>query len=91
MKFDELVVRLGETVSHSSLDAQPTLNPDITGVAAIAEAAPHTLSYIEGEKFRHHAETTAASALIVPDDTDLQAQLTARRVAWVAASEPRLA
>jgi hypothetical protein len=51
MQFSEIVEKLGTVVKASSLTVQPDLNPDIQGVAAVEEATPQTISYIEGVKF----------------------------------------
>ncbi|MEO0455709.1 MAG: UDP-3-O-(3-hydroxymyristoyl)glucosamine N-acyltransferase [Cyanobacteria bacterium P01_A01_bin.114] len=90
MKFSELVERLGAAVQTSSLDQQPGLDPEISGVGAIASAPPNTLSYIEGAKYAAQVETTQARALILPMDLALQAQAQARQIAWVATPQPRL-
>ncbi|HEY9910061.1 MAG TPA: UDP-3-O-(3-hydroxymyristoyl)glucosamine N-acyltransferase, partial [Thermosynechococcaceae cyanobacterium] len=63
---------------------------EITGVAAVHEASPGTLSYIEGGRFAAQMQTTAASALILPKDAALQAQAIDRGLAWIEASNPRL-
>ncbi|MGA7935906.1 MAG: UDP-3-O-(3-hydroxymyristoyl)glucosamine N-acyltransferase [Kovacikia sp.] len=90
MKFSELVQKLNLVIHHSS-QAVSTLDPEIVGVAAVDEATPGTLSYIEGERFAHQIKTTAASALILPKDEVLQAEATKRQIAWVEAAYPRLA
>ena len=51
MKFSEIVKKLGETAINSSLNSSPDLDPEITALAAIDEATPGTISYIEGAKF----------------------------------------
>jgi UDP-3-O-[3-hydroxymyristoyl] glucosamine N-acyltransferase len=83
MKFSELVEKLGSNTNSPD-------DPEITGVAAIDEATPGTISYIEGAKFVAQIATTQASALILPQNEALQAQATARGIAWVAARDPRL-
>ncbi|HEY9644641.1 MAG TPA: UDP-3-O-(3-hydroxymyristoyl)glucosamine N-acyltransferase, partial [Coleofasciculaceae cyanobacterium] len=87
MKFSELISKLG--VASGSF-SQIATDLEITGVAALAEAQPGNLSYIEGEKFASQIKTTAASALIVPLDAALQAEATDRQIAWIATREPRL-
>jgi UDP-3-O-[3-hydroxymyristoyl] glucosamine N-acyltransferase len=89
MKFSDLVDQLG--LEHtSSLAQQPAANPELTGVAAIQAATAGSLSYIEGPKFASSVATTAASALILPQDEPLQAQATARQLPWVSVADPRL-
>jgi len=89
MKFSELVQKLGST-DGKSLTAHAIEDIEITNVAAIDEAKPGSLSYVEGAKFAAQIKTTAASALILPKDTLLQAEATDRALAWVEVSNPRL-
>ena len=89
MKFNELVEKL-DTAASNSLTSNPECNPEIGGVAQISEAPSGTLSYIEGGKFGSWVGKTAASALILPLDDDLQTQATERAIAWIAGKEPRL-
>lgn len=89
MKFSELVQKLDPTTS-SSLAIAPSTDPDISGVAAIDEAATIQLSYIEGGRFASQVQTTQAGALILPVDEKLQAQATERGIAWIATRNPRL-
>ncbi|ANV83781.1 UDP-3-O-(3-hydroxymyristoyl)glucosamine N-acyltransferase [Picosynechococcus sp. PCC 7003] len=65
-------------------------DPEITGVAAIDAAKSQEISYIEGGKFAARVDTTAASALILPADEDLQQRATDRGLAWFSTKEPRL-
>jgi UDP-3-O-[3-hydroxymyristoyl] glucosamine N-acyltransferase len=91
MKFSEIIDKLGNGATEcNSLNAQPNLNPEITGVASVDAAARGTLSYIEGAKFASKIAQTATSALILPLDEALQAQATARDIAWIGVPEPRL-
>jgi UDP-3-O-[3-hydroxymyristoyl] glucosamine N-acyltransferase len=83
MKFSDLVQKLGATTFDLASD------PDITGVTAIEATQPQTLSYIEGKKFASHIATTAASALVLPLDSTLQAEATERGLAWIADAQPR--
>ncbi|KJH73046.1 UDP-3-O-(3-hydroxymyristoyl)glucosamine N-acyltransferase [Aliterella atlantica] len=86
MKFSELIRHL----SDSSTSNSQQIDLEITGVAAVDEATPNTLSYIEGAKFVSQISTTKASALILPADEALQAQAQSRGIAWIATPEPRL-
>ncbi|OLP19589.1 UDP-3-O-(3-hydroxymyristoyl)glucosamine N-acyltransferase [Leptolyngbya sp. 'hensonii'] len=90
MKFSELVQTLSLTEAPGSLKLTPDNDPEITGLAAVDEAQPQHLSYIEGAKFAAFIEKTKASALIVPMQEALQAKVTARGLAWVAVPDPRL-
>lgn len=72
-------------IDHSLAD-----DPDIAGVAAVDEANATQISYIEGGKFASMVETTAAKALILPVDEDLQQKTTDRGIAWISTKAPRL-
>lgn len=89
MKFSEIVQKLGEAATCNSLILKD-YDPEITGAAAIDEATPNTLSYIEGAKFAAQVGKTHASALILPPDEALQTQAQERGIAWIATSGPRL-
>jgi UDP-3-O-[3-hydroxymyristoyl] glucosamine N-acyltransferase len=90
MQFSEIVEKLGTVVKASSLTVQPDLNPDIQGVAAVDEATPQTISYIEGAKFAAKLQSTAAKAIILPMDEGLQSQANQREIAWIALSDSKL-
>lgn len=87
MKFSEIVHKLGDSATNNSL---PNNDVELTGIAAIDEATPNTLSYIEGNKFASEVATTSASALILPLDETLQLQAQERNIAWISTSQPRL-
>ncbi|MGG6293440.1 UDP-3-O-(3-hydroxymyristoyl)glucosamine N-acyltransferase [Leptolyngbya sp. AN02str] len=89
MKFSEVVQALGHT-GATNLTTHAEHNPEILGVAAIDEASPGLLSYVDGGKFAAQVATTQASALILPMDETLQAQATERSIAWIATKQPRL-
>jgi len=89
MKFCELVQQLSLVASHNLMTSQ-SLDPEISGITSIDRAQTGTISYIEGQKFANYVATTSASALILPLDETLQAQASARQIAWIATSEPRL-
>lgn len=91
MKFSEIVEKLGNVVVTSSLETNPGHNPEINGVAAIDEAVEGTISYVEGGKFVSFIQTTAASAVILANNAEIQNLATERGLAWVATREPRLA
>lgn len=90
MKLSTIAAQI-QIIAASSLTANPDHDPEITGVAAVDEASAGTLSYIEGEKFAHFVATTAASALILPQNEALQAQATQRGLPWLSTAYPRLA
>jgi UDP-3-O-[3-hydroxymyristoyl] glucosamine N-acyltransferase len=90
MKFSEIIEKLGDSAVTNSFVLNKDNNPEITGVAAVSEAASGTISYIEGAKFAAMVTKTGASALVLPNDEELQAQASERGIAWIAAREPRL-
>ena len=90
MQFQELITKLGKAANNNSFNSNQGLNPQIKGVAAIDKATAGTLSYVEGGKFATIIATTQASALILPPDETLQTQASAREIAWIATSQPRL-
>lgn len=90
MKFSEIVEKLSEAATNSSLAKFPNLDPDITALAAVDEAITGTISYIEGAKFANALDTTNANALILPADESLQSKAQAKGIAWIATKEPRL-
>jgi UDP-3-O-[3-hydroxymyristoyl] glucosamine N-acyltransferase len=90
MKFSTLIDRLGNSVTSHSLREIEPIDPEISGVAAVDEATPGQLSFIEGKKFASAIGKTQASCLILPIDEDLQAEATARKIAWITTAQPRL-
>jgi len=90
MQFQEIVAKLGKIAKNNSLNQTQSLNPEITGVAAIDSATSGTLSYVEGGKFTAMITTTNAAALILPINETLQSQANSRNIAWIATPQPRL-
>jgi len=90
MKFSDVVGRLGGAAKRSSLDAHPDCDPELTGVTAVDEATPGSISFIDKAKFAAQIQTTQASALILPKDETLQAAASDRNIAWIEAADPRL-
>ena len=89
MKVSELIEKLS-AVNGLSLNASVGDDVALTAVAAVDAAIAGNLSYIEGAKFASQVKTTAASALILPKDTALQAEASDRNIAWIEAPDPRL-
>jgi UDP-3-O-[3-hydroxymyristoyl] glucosamine N-acyltransferase len=90
IQLSELITKLGSAVTASSLDANPQLDPILTGLAPIESATAGTISYIEGDKFAKFVSSTGASALILPMNESIQAIAIERQIPWIAAPEPRL-
>ncbi len=91
MKFSEILNHITTPNEDNSLGQHKQLDPEIHAVAAVDEAESGTISYIEGAGFARFIAKTAASALILPLDVELQQQANAKGIAWVATSQPRLA
>ena len=90
MKLSKIISHFGNAVIQTSLNIHPDQDLEIIGVAAIEEAIAGNISYVEGTKFGSLIASTAASALILPDDEKLQLEATTRGIAWLATPEPRL-
>lgn len=87
MKFSEIIQKLDATITRTS-DTEK--DPEIIAVSAIEEASVNTLSYVEGSRFANYIHHTPASALILPEDENLQAQADVRGIPWLASGAPRL-
>ncbi len=90
MKFSDILTKLGDAAASNSLTVNKDNDPEITGLAAVHEAAIGTFSYIEGPKFASFVAKTNASALILPRNEELQTQAQERGIAWIATPEPKL-
>lgn len=89
MKFSELIQKLN--ADRTSLATHPTLDPAISGIAAVETAQPGCLSYIESGKYAAQINTTQATALILPaKEAALQQQADDRGIVWIAARDPKL-
>lgn len=90
MQFRQLIERLADQIQCHSLAQGDDRPLELTGVAALGEAQPGQLSYVESAKYAAQIETTQASALILPLDETIQAQANARNLPWCATANPRL-
>ncbi|MDX2231724.1 MAG: UDP-3-O-(3-hydroxymyristoyl)glucosamine N-acyltransferase [Leptolyngbyaceae cyanobacterium bins.349] len=90
MKFSDVVQRLGLASNQSSLGTAPDHDPELTGVMAVDEATPGSISFIDQAKFAAQIQSTQASALILPKDETLQTAASDRAIAWIEAADPRL-
>ncbi|NJK29022.1 MAG: UDP-3-O-(3-hydroxymyristoyl)glucosamine N-acyltransferase [Acaryochloris sp. RU_4_1] len=89
MKLSELIAQLGIAPAVTSLSSPNPHDPDLVGVAAIDQATPGMLSFVEGAPGVAHIDHTQASTLILPWDQDLQARALARGITWIASDQPR--
>jgi UDP-3-O-[3-hydroxymyristoyl] glucosamine N-acyltransferase len=91
MNFKELVQHLAIAEVQTSLNQTPSLNPTVTGVAAIAQAQSGMLSFIESSSVAHWLATTQASVVILPQQPEsLRADALQREIAWIVTEQPRL-
>ena len=90
MKFSQIISKLGNSYLEHSLTLNPDCDPVITGVAAVDQALPGIIAYVDGKKFASWVEKTKASALIIPPDKSLQAIATSRQICWLTSRDPRL-
>ncbi len=99
MRFSHLLSHLSELqrTGESGSPAQHlAADPEISGAAALDQAAAGQLSFLEpGNALMAAIAGTGASAVLIPAKGDeaiaLQEQLTSRGIAWVALADPRLA
>jgi UDP-3-O-[3-hydroxymyristoyl] glucosamine N-acyltransferase len=90
MKFSQIISKLSNSYQNHSLTLNRDCDPVITGVAAVDQALPGMIAYIEGKKFASWVEKTQASALIIPPDKSLEAIATSRQICWLTSRDPRL-
>jgi UDP-3-O-[3-hydroxymyristoyl] glucosamine N-acyltransferase len=90
MLFEGLIANLNVPIQQTSLATHPQLNPDLSGVEAIATAASGSISFIEHPKLANLLDKTLASAVILPESDALQQQAIDRGIAWIVTSQPRL-
>ena len=83
MKFSQIISKLSNSYQNHSLTLNRDCDPVITGVAAVDQALPGMIAYIEGKKFASWVEKTQASALIIPPDKSLEAIATSRQICWL--------
>ena len=89
MRFSSLLSRLSEvgdaTPRHLATD------PELSGAAALDLAGDGQLSFLEaGNALAASLAATGATALLIPQDAELQRQAEERGIAWVALRDPRL-
>jgi UDP-3-O-[3-hydroxymyristoyl] glucosamine N-acyltransferase len=95
MRFSQLLAQLtegqtGETPAHFLAQ-----DPELHGAAALDQAGPGQLAFLEeGHALATAAANTRSAAMFIPsrgeDSLELRRQLQARGVAWVALADPRL-
>ena len=89
MRFSELIQRLSEVTAATPRDL--AADPDLVGAEALDRAGPGQLSFLEsGNALAAALAASGAAAVLIPADPSLQAQASARGLAWVALRDPRL-
>lgn len=97
MRFSQLLGQLSEVRAQPSAGPRRDLagDPELQGGGALGDALPGQLSFLEaGSGLAAVLAGTGASAVLLPakaeDAGELGRQLSARGIAWVALSDPRL-
>ncbi len=90
MRFSDLLIQLGELQEYTPRHLAG--DPELTSAAALDQAAAGQLSFLEpGHSLAAALAGCGASALLIPQDPELQQQATGQGLAWVALRNPRLA
>ena len=90
MRFSRLLSQLPAVGEASPRDL--ATDPEIAGAESLERAGAGQLSFLEpGHAPAAALDTTAAAAVLLFPDPDLQAQASARGLAWAAVPQPRLA
>ena len=90
MRFSHLLSQLPAVEEASPRDL--AADPEIGGAESLERAGADQLSFLEaGHASAAALDSTAAGALLLFPDPDLQARASARGLAWVAVPNPRLA
>ena len=90
MRFSRLLSELPAVGEASPRDL--ATDPEIAGAESLERAGAGQLSFLEpGHAPAVALETTAAAAVLLFPDPDLQARASARGLAWAAVPQPRLA
>ncbi len=92
MRFSTLLLQLAQRgVLNDSAPRHLAGDPELSGAAAVDQAAAGQLSFLEpGHQLSAALATCHASALLLPLDPELQQLAQERGMAWVALKDPRL-
>ena len=89
MRFSSLLSQLPSLPPDGPRDLAD--DPELRGAESLERAASGQLSFLEaGNALAGALASCGASALLIPADSALQQQASARNIAWVACSDPRL-
>jgi UDP-3-O-[3-hydroxymyristoyl] glucosamine N-acyltransferase len=95
MRFSQLLAQLSEAKAGDRPAHFAAQDPELTGAAALDQAGPGDLAFLEeGHALAAAMASTGAAAVLIPArgeaSADLRRQLEARGVAWIALADPRL-
>ncbi len=89
VKFSQLLLQLGVNLSDAAVHLEYG-DPELTGVAPLAEAKPTELSFLENMQFFPQLAETQAGALLLPEDAEVSAIASDRAIPHVLSKQPRL-
>jgi UDP-3-O-[3-hydroxymyristoyl] glucosamine N-acyltransferase len=95
MRFSQLLAQLSESQAGELTAHFQARDPELSGAAALDQAGPGDLAFLEeGHALAAAATSTGAAAVLIPaggdESPELRRQLEARGVAWIALADPRL-
>jgi UDP-3-O-[3-hydroxymyristoyl] glucosamine N-acyltransferase len=95
MRFSQLLAQLSEGQAGELPVHFQAQDPELNGAAALDQAGPGDLAFLEeGHALAAAATSTGAAAVLIPvrgdESAELRRQLEARGVAWIALADPRL-
>lgn len=89
MRFSQLLEQISAWDPGSPRDLGA--DPEIVAAAPLDQAGPDQVSFLEaGHRLADSLGSSRAGALLLPAQADLQAQASARGIAWVAVAQPKL-
>jgi UDP-3-O-[3-hydroxymyristoyl] glucosamine N-acyltransferase len=94
MKFSELLTKLDIEFGLDLVECTVDLsfgNPEISGVATLADASKLDLGFLENNLFFKQVATTQAGALLIGNEPEAIALVKARAIPYVVVPHPRLA
>lgn len=89
MKFSQLLSQLGIDLADPAVHLEHG-DPDLLGVAPLAEAQAHQLSFLENMQFFQQLAETQAGALLLPENSKVVELIADRSIPHVITKQPRL-
>ncbi len=95
MRLSQLLAQLSEGQAGEPPAHSLALDPELRGAAALDQAGPDDLAFLEeGHALAAALASTGAAAVLIParsaESAELRQMLEARGVAWIALADPRL-